>query len=143
MSTRGFRKTALACGVVAITALLYAVLHVVLWTVADRLETDGRVYPYRDEDWLRYLLPGYFADDGRPFMMITGPSTARENLVLELFAAEFPQYRVFQGSLSLGTIEDVTLSLEYIERAHVPEALPDVLVLGTAPRFIASVDSTG
>ncbi len=123
--------------VVALSAGATAGLQVLSATV----EARGEVYPYRFQDWLRYLLPSLWPDHGKPMLLLTGPSTVREDVSLEEVAEAFPDYRVFQGALSLGTLADVMASLEYIERAYGPRALPAVLVLGVSPRFVAEIPS--
>ena len=50
-----------------------------------------------------------------------------------------PEDAHFQGGLSLGTIDDLLISLEYIKRVYGREALPRVLVLGISPRFVANL----
>ena len=57
----------------------------------------------------------------------------------ERFAAAFPGHTVIQGGISLGTLEDVTASLDYVRRIHGVDALPERLVLGISPRFIANI----
>jgi len=137
--TRDSRKLRLATLALCAGLLTYLGLNASLTALAHGLEARGEVYPYKSEDWLRYLLPAYFGDDPRPRMMLTGPSTARENFLVEMFADEFPDHRIFQGGLSLGTLEDVLTSLDYIERVYGANALPDVLVLGLSPRFVAEI----
>ena len=45
-------------------------------------------HPYPAEDWLRYQLPTFFGarDSGR--IMLTGPSSVRENLIYDRFESE-------------------------------------------------------
>ncbi len=121
--------------VVALTAAATGGLQVLSSTV----EAGGEVYPYRFQDWLRYLLPSLWPDHGKPMLLLTGPSTVREDVAVEQVAEAFPDYRVFQGALSLGTLADVMASLEYVERAHGPRALPAMVVLGVSPRFVAEI----
>lgn len=107
--------------------------------MARRLEASRQVYPYKWEDWLRYLLPTLWPQDSVPGLMLTGPSTARENLLVEDFAAAFPNHRVMPGAMSLGTFRDITAGLEYVEAEYGRAALPARIVLGISPRFIAEI----
>jgi hypothetical protein len=107
--------------------------------VARRGEASGQVYPYKWQDWLRYLVPDLWTSHGRPSLMLTGPSTARENFLLEEFAVAFPMFHVAPCAMSLGTFRDVTAGLEYVEREYGPRALPSILVLGISPRFMAEI----
>ena len=123
----------------ATALVLYVAVVAGLTGVCRLLESRDEVFPYKNEDWLRYQLPAFFADDGRPRLMLAGPSTVRENLLVERFAQRFPQYRVFQGGLSQGTLVDSMVALEYAELAYGPQALPRVLILGLSPRFLAEI----
>ncbi|HEU4632229.1 MAG TPA: hypothetical protein VFS08_20930 [Gemmatimonadaceae bacterium] len=119
--------------------LLYCLATASLQALARHAESSGVVYPYRDEDWLRYLLPSLWPTGERPLLLLAGPSTVREDLLVEEFRAAFPSYRAFQGGVSLGTLGDVLAGLEYVERVRGPRALPAVLVLGVSPRFLAEI----
>lgn len=109
-----------------------------LQAISVAAERSGSVYPFKNEDWLRYQLPSLWPPDDR-LLLIAGPSTVRENVLYEEVQARFPALRVFQGGLSLGTLADVTLSLEYVERMYGPGALPRVMILGLSPRFLAEI----
>jgi hypothetical protein len=105
-----------------------------LLALSSYAERHG-AYPFKYEDWLRYLLPTLWPHDRR-LMLVTGPSNAREGFRIEVMQRAMPEYRVFNGAISLGTLSDVLLSLEYIEGAYGAEALPEVVVLGLSPRFV-------
>ena len=116
------------------------VLTLFLLTVfANWTEQRLDAFPFMQEDWLRYQVPARFEPAANKTIMLTGPSTVRENLLYEEFKKVFPDYKVIQGGISLGTIEDVNLSLEFIEKAYGEDALPDILVMGISPRFIANI----
>ena len=102
-------------------------------------QSKSDVYPYQDEDWLRYLLPALFENRGYNRIMLVGESAVRENLLYEEFDQAFPKMRTFQGGLSVGTVDDLLISLEYIERVYGRKALPQVLVSGISPRFVANL----
>jgi hypothetical protein len=119
--------------------LIYGALVLGLTRLSVWAETEMGAYPYKHEDWLRYLLPDLFVVDARERIMVIGPSAAREAVLVEPIARAFPGAHVFNGALSVGTIDDVLVSLEYIEGAYGAEALPNVLVLGLTPRFVANL----
>jgi hypothetical protein len=120
-------------------ALLYGLVTAGLQALTRMAEASGEVYPYRDQDWLRFLSGPLWPQSGKPLLLLTGPSTAREDLLVETFGAAYPRYRVRTGALSLGTLSDVMASLTYVERAHGAGALPAILVLGVSPRFLAEI----
>jgi hypothetical protein len=103
--------------------------------VSRSAELAGSVYPYRYEEWLRYYLPTLWPADGR-LLLITGPSTAREGIDADQVQAAFPQYRVYNGAISAANVDDILLSLEFVERSYGSDALPRVIVLGIEPRFL-------
>ena len=138
MFTRDFSRLRLACSTLGVIAVTGLVVLEGLQALARTAESSG-AYPYQEEDWLRYLLPSLWPGDRQPLVLLTGPSTARENLLGEEFAAAFPGHRVFQGGISAGTLTDIMASLQYVERVHGPEALPEIMVLGVSPRFLAEV----
>jgi len=121
------------------TALLYAVTVIALQAFAAWTERNLHAFPFKQEDWLRYLLPSHFESRNHKRIMLNGPSTVRENLRYERFEAAFQGYEIYQGGISAGTLEDVTASLEYIEKVYGASALPTILVLGISPRFIANI----
>ena len=107
--------------------------------LARHAESTGHVHPYKWEDWLRFLVPTLWAGHDAPTLMLTGPSTARENFLAADFSSAFPGMRVSPCAMSLGTFRDITAALEYIERAYGQAALPEVVVLGISPRFMAEI----
>ena len=119
--------------------IMGALMHYGLNSLATYAERDLDAYPFMEEDWLRYLVPTRFVQKNTNKILLTGPSTVRENMLYERFEEEFPDYAVIQGGLSLGTIDDVTAALQYIRRVYGDDALPDILVLGISPRFIANI----
>jgi hypothetical protein len=138
--TDGLRRLGLSLSTIAVISALFLLNTVWLQAVSRRAEASGEVYPYRNEDWLRYLVPSLWpASASRPLILLTGPSTVRENLLVEDFAGAFPSHRVFQGALSLGTLNDVLASLKYVRAAYGAGALPSILVLGISPRFLAEI----
>src|SRR5690606_6616258 len=68
-----------------------------------------------------------------------GPSEAREAFIYQRMEKAFPGMRVYQGGQSLGTFDDLLLSLEYIEKVYGLDAVPQALVLGITPRFVANI----
>ncbi|HJR43489.1 MAG TPA: hypothetical protein VJ812_15450, partial [Gemmatimonadaceae bacterium] len=110
--------------------LVYAIDLAGLQLLVRHAERSRVVYPYKNEDWLRWLLPTLWSPTEKPLLLITGPSTARENIRIEAVQAAFPEYRVFQGGLSLGAMTDVMLGLRYVEREYGRAALPAIVILG-------------
>lgn len=136
---QAFKKPFLLIKVAAVLGILYFGCATVISSVSVWAERDLGAFPFKQEDWLRYLLPAMFDRPEQHKILLTGPSTVRENLIYEEFVAAFPGYIIEQGGISSGTIEDVNLSLEYIEQAYGHNALPSVIVIGVAPRFIANI----
>lgn len=139
MFTPDFRKPILALAAVVSAGLLCAAIVTGLTAVSVWAERDLHAFPFKDEDWLRYLLPTRFEAPQRDRIMLVGPSTVRENFRYDRFEAAFPNYDIYQGGISLGTIEDVTVALEYVEKVYGAGAVPEVIVLGIAPRFVANI----
>lgn len=124
---------------IATGMLLYACIVLGMTSISCWAERELDAFPFKEEDWLRYLLPSRFTDDEKTRIMLTGPSTVRENLLYRQFEEAFPQFSVYQGGISLGTIDDVTASLEYIEKVYGSRSLPAIVVLGISPRFIDNI----
>lgn len=120
---------------------IYAALNLVLAELARRSERSLAAYPWPSEDYLRYMLPTLFERNGQDWTMITGPSEAREDLLHERLEAAFPGVPAYQGGMSLGTMDDLLLVLDYLEEAYGREALPRTLLLGITPRFVANISS--
>lgn len=137
--TQDSRKLYLAVSAVLVTGGLYAGIVLMMTALSTWAEQELHAFPFKEEDWLRYLLPAKFVQQDRDRIMLVGPSTVRENFLYERFEDEFPDYAVFQGGISVGTIDDATVSLEYVEKVYGEAALPDVVILGIAPRFIANI----
>ena len=142
MSIRASRKPLLALGAVTCVGGLLALVMFGFLALSNWAERDLNAYPFKDEDWLRYLLPSRFAETEKKRIMLVGPSTIRENLRYEQFEKAFPEHVVVQGGISLGTIEDVTIALEYVRKVYGEAALPDTMILGISPRFIAGIPET-
>ena len=119
--------------------LLYGCLVLAMVSLSRWAEQDLDAYPFKEEDWLRYLLPSRFVQQEQDRIMLAGPSTVRENLLYKRFEEAFPDYFIYQGGISLGAMDDMLASLEYVAQVYGPGALPDILVVGIAPRFIANI----
>jgi hypothetical protein len=129
----------LALSAIASVGLLFAGTVGGLSAISIWAERDLHAYPFKSEDWLRYLLPARLEALDREKIMLIGPSTVRENFRYDLFEAAFPNHDIYQGGISLGTIEDVTVALEYVKKVYGKNALPTIVVLGTSPRFVANI----
>ena len=126
-------------GAAGVVVAIYAAVQLALTGVATWVETRAEVYPWKDEDPLRYLLPTLFDERGGDRILIMGPSEAREDLLYSRFDEAFPHLRAFQGALSLGKLDDTILTLEYLEGAYGADAMPLVLVMGITPRFVGNL----
>lgn len=133
------RKFLLTLSAVLSAGLLYACIMLAMLGLSSWAEQDLDAYPFKEEDWLRYLLPSRFELQDRAMIMLAGPSTVRENLLYKRFEEKFPEYFIYQGGISLGAMDDVLASLEYIEQVYGAGALPEIMVLGISPRFIANI----
>lgn len=142
MFTRDFSKPRLALSAAALAVVCYGLFMFAGVALSSWTERELNTFPFKEEDWLRYQLPTFFPPDGDRRIMLTGPSTVRENFRYERFEAAFPDHSIFQGGISLGTLSDVTASLEYIEKVYGAEALPGTIIMGVAPRFIADIPET-
>jgi hypothetical protein len=134
--SRKFRHVLVAAGSVC---AVYALLSLTLIGLAARSERTATAYPWRSEDYLRYLLPSLFARHDRDWQFITGPSEAREDFLHERFDVAFQGVSTYQGGLSLGTLDDLLIVLDYLEGAYGAQALPRSLVVGITPRFVANI----
>ena len=137
--TQDFRKPFLAVSAIFTGLLLYVCIVVGMISISSWAERELDAFPFKQEDWLRYLLPSRFTDIDKDMIMLTGPSTVRENLLYRQFEEAFPKFSIYQGGISLGTIDDVTASLEYIEKVYGSQSLPKIVVLGISPRFIGNI----
>lgn len=135
-----FEKLRLALAAIATAGVVFAGLLTLLTGTATWAERDLEAFPFKSEDWLRYLLPSRFENSAeRDMLMLAGASTVRENLYYDVFEAAFPSYDVYQGGISSGTLVDVTAGLEYLEQVHGKDALPEVIVLGISLRMVANL----
>ena len=137
--TQDFRKPLLAFSAAATGVLLCACIVLGMISISSWAERKLDAFPFKQEDWLRYLLPSRFTGEDKERIMLTGPSTVRENLLYRQFEEAFPEFSIYQGGISLGTIDDVTASMEYIKKVYGTNALPDIVVLGISPRFIDNI----
>jgi hypothetical protein len=137
--TPDFRKLRVVAASVGCVLVLYASLNVGLMEFAGWTERRFSSYPWPSEDYLRVLLRSLYENRGEDRILLAGPSEAREDLLYERFDREFPSMRAYQGAQSLGTLDDLLLALEYIEKVHGRAAVPASLVLGITPRFVANI----
>ncbi|WP_170507691.1 hypothetical protein [Ruegeria arenilitoris] len=139
MSTRVSRKLRLSLAALGTIGVVVVLVFSALTWLAISAERSFFMLPYKQESWYRFLLPSQFVVQDKPVIMLAGPSTVRENLRWEQMQEAFPDYHIYQGGISVGTIEDVTISLKLIEAAYGEDALPDYVVLGLGPRFLANL----
>lgn len=139
MSTRVSRKLRLSVAALSTIGAIVALIFTGFVWLAISAERNLYMFPFKQEDWYRFLLPSQFVAQGKPVIMLTGPSTMRENLRWGQMQEAFPNYHIYQGGISLGTIEDVMIALKLIESAYGEDALPDYVILGLGPRFVANL----
>lgn len=133
---RGTRATLI---VVAVVGLLFVGTHVALDAVSRYAERNLGAYLWKEEDFLRLFSPAYHEGRGRSRLLIYGPSEAREGLLPEELARRLPHLEPYQGAQSWGTLEDMLVMLDYLEKAYGASAIPEVLLLGITPRFISDI----
>ncbi|MBW7992799.1 MAG: hypothetical protein FVQ84_22655 [Planctomycetes bacterium] len=139
MFTRDFKKLHIVLTSLVGVLLVYVGLNFCLLYLAHWAERSANTYPYKYQDWLRYLLPTMINTGGQNKLFLLGESAVREAFLYEQFNREFPSMTTFQGSLSLGTLDDTLLVLDYVKCVYGDEALPKILVLGISPRFVANI----
>ncbi len=139
MFTRDFKKLHLVLTSLVCVLLVYVGLNFCLLYLAHWAERSANTYHFKNQDWLLYLLPTMINTGDQNKLFLFGESAVRENFIYEQFNREFPSMATFQGALSLGTLDDALLVLNYVKRVYGDEALPKVLVLGISPRFVANI----
>ena len=136
MSTLVSRKRRLTLGALALAVATYGGLALGLGRLAVWAESQFEAYPYRGgEEPIRWLMPTMFSK--KPDVLIVGPSAIGEDLLYEVLSRALVG-RVLTAALSNGTLDDVTIALEYVERVHGADALPDWIVFGMTPRVLAN-----
>ena len=121
----------------AAAAGIYAILATLLGRTAVWAETEFETYPFHGgEEPIHWLMPTIFGG-GKPEFLLAGPSAIGEDILYEVLEKETGG-RVIAGGLSNGTIDDIALGLEYIERVHGPDALPRHLIFGMTARVLAN-----
>lgn len=117
-----------------------AATYVALDQAARFAEVRLGAFLWRKDDTLRlFAAHNYVNRRGR--LLIYGPSEAREALFPEEMRPSLTGLEPYQHSQSIGTLDDGLLILEYLERAYGPSAMPEALLLGITPRFIANIRS--
>ena len=135
------KKLKLVVTTLATVGALWISILLTLDSIASYAEKSHNSFPFKQEDWLRYLLPSKFAvvEKEKPRILLTGSSTVRENLRYELFKKKLPEYTILQGGISLGAMEDALAGFLYIKETYGEDKLPQIVVLGTHPRFISNI----
>ncbi len=96
-------------------------------------------YLWKHQDYLRLFSPANHVNRGRGRIYLYGPSEAREGLLPEEIDRLVPGWHAYQGSQSVGTLEDALVVLRYLEGAYGESAVPEALLLGITPRFVGNV----
>lgn len=133
---RSEQRVTYVVGIAGIAVGLCLLGQSVLSDLACWAESGPRHYLWRHEEWLQLFTADNYVERGRGRILLTGPSEAREAFLIDRLEEAFPKEEAYQNALSMGTMEDVLLLLEYIEGAYGREAVPDRIVLGVTPRFL-------
>ncbi len=133
--TRGVARV-LGAGACALVA--FVVAHVGLHSLALHFERGGASLWWQEQH-LRLFMRSNYAPGDRPRLLFTGSSEAREGFDGETFAARFPEWRTDQNAWIWATLPELVLGLEYLERAYGDDALPEALVVGITPRYVADL----
>ncbi len=135
---RGSDRSSIAVGAVGTTLAIFAVLALVFAAAAIWAERSYAAYPYRaGEESIRWLMPSMFRSEERPSVLIVGPSAVGEAILYEVVSDALSK-RVLTLPVSNGTLNDVLLSLEYLERVHGSDVLPEYVVLGMTMRVLGN-----
>lgn len=94
---------------------------------------------WRKDATLRLFAAHNYVGRGKERLLILGPSEARESLFPEEIGAIVTGLVPYQHAQHLGTLEEALVTLDYIERAYGPTAMPEALLVGITPRFIANI----
>jgi hypothetical protein len=136
LSTLASRKRRLTLGALTLALATYGGLALGLGRLAVWAESRFEAYPYRGgEEPIRWLMPTTFSL--KPDVLIVGPSAVGEDLLYEVISRAMGG-RVVSAALSNGTLDDISIALEYVERVHGAVALPGHVVLGMTPRVLAN-----
>jgi hypothetical protein len=139
--TKDFSKLRLVLLSAGSLALFCIALNAGLMPLSSWAEVRYNLYPFREEDYLRYLLPSMYEGRGHNRLLLAGPSEAREGLLEQAFDRELGGMHAFNAAQSLGTLDDLLVGLEYIEKVYGNDAKPKILVVGITPRFVANIRS--
>lgn len=139
-STRPSRRAlGVRLAVLAIAAGCFTATHLALERIAAYAERHFGAFLWRQQDSLQLFSAHNYVGLGRGRLLIYGPSEAREALLHEEIRPRVPGLRPLQHSLSMGTFDEGLLILEYLERYYGETAIPDAILLGITPRFVANL----
>ena len=142
LSTRpSDRGTRVRLTTIAVVAGMFVLTHLALEQAARVAERDLDAFLWRQQDTLRLFGAHNYVGQGAGRLLIYGPSEAREALLPEELRQSALDLHPYQNSQSIGTLEDGLVILDYIEQAYGPTAIPDALLIGITPRFIANIRS--
>ena len=132
---RALRHVLLA-GACALAA--FVVAHAGLHSLALHFERGGASLWWQEQH-LRLFMRSNYAAGERPRLLFTGSSEAREGFDGETFAARFAAWKTDQHPWIWSTLTELALCLEYLERAYGDDALPEAMVVGITPRYVADL----
>ncbi len=129
--------------VLALAVGFFAGAHLVLEASARLAERGLGAHLWKGQDHLQLFQAHNYVGRGRSRLLISGPSEAREGLLPEELRRAVPDAKPYQHALSNGTLAEVLLLLDYIEKAYGESAIPAELLLGITPRFIGDIQTKG
>jgi hypothetical protein len=124
---------------IGLVGLLFVLTHAAFEQAARFSETQLHAFLWRQQDTLRLFSAHNYAGRGRGRVLVYGPSEAREAFLPEEFRRHLSDLVPYQNSQSIGTLEDGLVILDYLEQAYGTSAMPEALLLGITPRFIANI----
>lgn len=139
MLTQDSRKLWFLLSASGIALLICGLLTMGLQIVTRWTEARRDIYPWRYEDYLRFLLSSLHRNKGHNRILLLGGSDVREMFLYQRFDQAFPDFKAYQGGLSLATLDDILLTLNYFHDVHAKDALPRILILGITPRLVGNI----
>jgi len=139
-STVRFDRSVRARLMVPLLAVFFvAATHLLLEQAARFAERDLSAFLWKQQGQLQLFSAHNYVGRGRGRLLICGPSEAREAFLPDEIRTGLQGLEPYQNSQSIGTLESTLIILEYIERAYGPSAIPEAILLGVTPRFVANI----
>lgn len=91
---------------------------------------------WRYQEWMQLLTPSRYLGRTTPWVLVVGPSEAREAFWKDAVEEEMNGRRLVNDAMSFSTFEDTVTQLEYIERVYGEDAIAPLLIVTVTPRFL-------